>query len=310
MNWFIPSPWRPQSLFWVLGRDVETGLFVLLEPPASALDQVRHGLALMTKDLQSLKEAGVFAEPTPYGADSHTRRAADYFDRHFGRSYLELSSAGVTARLAEAVADLTLDVCRGDKPVTGEDWRHQLQALGKVLLQAWLVIMAEETPIFLRPIVNSTEFQHRHLAHVAQSIAIKIEFLAPLVPSPVASSAPDRTAGGGLASTAATAERSPGDLPPSAVELAVRSSSHISDPVAADVPSIAEIRRNYVIPRRDAKGWRTNEDWAQAIKKQHPDQPISARTLYNYLFGKTNPNHTTRWLMADALGVQESDLPL
>jgi hypothetical protein len=65
-----------------------------------------------------------------------------------------------------------------------------------------------------------------------------------------------------------------------------------------------------VVPLRNDKGWFRNEDWAEAIEKRHPDKKISARTLSYYLAGSTDPTPITRWLIADSLGVSESDLPL
>jgi hypothetical protein len=205
------------------------------------------------------------------------------------------------------VVDLTVGVLRAGKPVTAEDWFQHLQALGESLLAIWLGVMTAATPMFLRPIVNREEFQRGHVAHVHEAIAAKIEFLKPLVPVPASPSGPNRDAAIGLASGVA---ESPDHLSPSAVELPIPQSSCVSDPVPADLRSKAERRQAYVIPRRDEKGWFKNEDWAEAINQQHPHQSISVSTLFKYLAGKTDPNHVTRCLMAESLGVPEPDLPL
>jgi hypothetical protein len=228
-------------------------------------------------------------------------------DKHFGKAYFELSANGALAWLGDIVVDLTGGVLRAGKPVTAEDWFQHLQALGESLLGTWLGVMTEATPMFLRPIVNREEFQRGHVAHVHEAIAAKIEFLKPLVPVPASPSEPNRDAASGLPSVVA---ESPDHLSPSAVELPMPQSSCYSDPVPADMQSKAERRREYVIPRLHAKGWLTNQDWAEAIKQQHPDKPITAHTLYNYLAGRTNSTRSTRFLIADSLGVPISDLPL
>src|SRR5262249_39543597 len=159
--------------------------------------------------------------------------------------------------LADVVVDLKVNVCRAGKTITSDEWVQHLKALGGALLERWLVIMAEETPIFLRPIVNRTKFQRYQVTQVRKSITDKIEFLA--------------------------------------VELPIPSPSQASGTTLPDLRSKAAKRQEFVIPRREAKGWHHNDDWAEAIKKRHPDKPITARTLYNYLSGATDPTHVTRW---------------
>jgi hypothetical protein len=285
----------PKVLFWVRGRDVETGLFTLPErPPTSALVDVRPGLELMTRDLQRLKDAGFFAEQTPYGADFHARRAADYFDRHYGESYLELSAAGVIARLADVIADLKVDICRVDKPVTAEDWGQHLKDLGKRLLQSWLAIMAEETPVFLRLIVNRTEFQRRHLAHLTKSVATKIDSLAPQVPSPVAPSAPDREPGSGPASIAAQAELMPPNPEPGA-DVALEIAPSVNMPVAVR-PQPARTKRSSRALRslpvnaqqiRKLRGEESQESFAEKCRVSVP--PSSAAKMARTGSAKPSP---------------------
>jgi hypothetical protein len=261
---------------------------------------VRQGLAFIERNLVGLKDAGAFAEQTPYGPDDHTRRAAIYFDEHYGKSYLELSATGALAWLADIVVELKEKLPRDGKPVTSEDWLQHLQTLGEVLLATWLGIMTKTTPEFLRPIVNREKFQGDHASHIQKTITARIEVLKP----PVSPSEPNGDVTSGLTSGVAES-----NLSPSAVELPTPPSPCVSDPGPADQRSKAEIRQAYVIPLRNEKGWFNNEDWAEAINKQHPDKPITARTLYNYLVGSTNPTYITRCWMADSLGVSESDLP-
>jgi hypothetical protein len=68
-------------------------------------------------------------------------------------------------------------------------------------------------------------------------------------------------------------------------------------------------RKEFVVPRRNNKGWRSNSAWAKAIRKMCPDLPITAKTLDNYLSGKTDAYDTTREAMAKLLEVDLKDLP-
>jgi hypothetical protein len=189
--------------------------------------------------LERLQDAGTFREQTPYGPDIHTPKLGDYFDEHYGDPYLELSTAGVMAWLADVVVDLTEDVCRAGKPVTAEDWGRHLKDLGQGLLQAWLVTMAEETPMLLRPLVNRAEFQRRHLVHLQNRIATRIAFLAPLVPSPAS---PGRASGSGLGSAAAAAERIPVPISEPGADVAIKTAPSANMP-AARKPRRARTKR-------------------------------------------------------------------
>jgi hypothetical protein len=72
----------------------------------------------------------------------------------------------------------------------------------------------------------------------------------------------------------------------------------------------AQIRKEFVIPRRNDKGWHSNAAWAEAICKMFPDRPVTARTLDNYLSGQISAYDSTRKVMAESLGVRLEDLPL
>ena len=140
----------------------------------------------------------------------------------------------------------------------------------------------------LHPIVNRAEFQRRHVKHVQEVIAAKIEFLRPRVPLRDAPTTQIQDTESALAKD--------------------QSSSSDLDPVPADQLRMVK-RREYVRERFESKGLRTIEDWAGEIEKLYPAEPVSERTLYNYLAGRTDPHLSTRRAMAASLGVDEPELP-
>jgi hypothetical protein len=234
-------------------------LFVLSErPPASALARLREELVLISRQMQRLEHAGVFAEQTPYGPNSSARRSANYFDEQFAKPYLELSAAIVSAWLDEATSDLIAAFflfgkgIADDKwaAIADEHWAQYLGMFGMALPNRGLAVMAEETPASLRPIVNRAEFQRRHVRHIQEVITAKIEFLRPRVPLRDVPATPIHDTEPALASD--------------------RSSSSDSDPVPADQLR-RDKRQEYVRQRLKSKGLRTTEKkWAEKIKKLYP----------------------------------------
>jgi hypothetical protein len=257
---------------------------------------LREDLARISREMQRLEHAGVFAEQTPYGPNSSARRSANYFDERFAESYRELSAAIVSAWLDEATSDFLAAVFLSGKGIADDKWAaiaddHWAQCLrkfGMALSDRCLAVIADATPMSLHPIVNRAEFQRRHVKHIQEVITAKIEFLRPHVPLRDAPATPIYDTEPGLG----------GDRP----------SSSDLDPVPADQRRMDQ-RREYVLPRLKSKGWHTIEKWAEEIEKLYPGKVVSERTLYNYLAGTTDPHRRTRLLMAGSLGVKESELP-